>query len=377
MCTFVDRQAGFFALQYIIEEVFSLIENRLRRVRAAMERAGLKQLIVTQPQALYYLTGLWANPMDRLDALVITKDRCRLLCYVLAVIEPQDCELTVYSDTGETIDRLSQLLESGSTGVDGYMHSRFLLPLQRQRPDLLLQVPSCVEECRMLKDEDEIARLRYASEITDLVFADALPQMKEGMTEIDLGQVFSASFEKHGVGRFAGNPMVCFGAGSAEPHHSPCDARLAPGDAVSVDTGKRINGYYSDMTRTVFFKSCSQEQERVYQTVLEANLSALSHVKPGAQYSDVHRAACKVIADAGYGEYYPHNTSHGIGIDYHEEPFYSNRVPIVLQEGMCFSVEPGIYLPGRFGVRIEDLVVVTKDGYSLLNHAPKELTILK
>lgn len=353
-----------------------MIENRLKRVRAAMQRYGLDQLIVTQPPALFYLTGLWANPMDRLDALIITQEHCRILCYVLAVIEPDDCELTVFSDTGETIDRLSQLLESGVTGVDGYMHSRYLLPLQTLRPDIRLQVSSCVEESRMLKDAQEIARMRYASEITDLVFADSLPRLREGMTEVDLGQVFSAGFEHHGVGRFAGDPMVCFGAGSAEPHHVPGNARLVPGDAVSVDTGKRINGYYSDMTRTVFFRSCSPEQRKVYQTVLEANMAALEKVKPGASYSDVHHAACKVIDDAGYGEFFPHNTSHGIGIDYHEEPFYSNRIPVILQEGMCFSVEPGIYLPGRFGVRIEDLVVVTSNGYSLLNHAPKELTII-
>lgn len=353
-----------------------MIQNRLERVRAAMKRHGLAQLIVTQPQSMYYLTGLWANPMDRLDALIITQEHCRALCYVLAVIEPEDCEVTIYSDTGETLDRLSALLEGGDTGVDGYMHSRFLLPLQKLRPDLRLHVSSCVEETRMIKDEEEIARLRYASEVTDSVFADALPRLTEGMTEIELGQLFSDSFERHGVGRFAGNPMVCFGAGSAEPHHSPGDARLKPGDAVSVDTGKRINGYYSDMTRTVFFRSCSEEQRRVYQTVLEANMAALEQVRPGALYSDVHRAACRVIAEAGYAEFYPHNTSHGIGIDYHEEPFYSNRIPITLQEGMCFSVEPGIYLPGRFGVRIEDLVVVTRDGFSRLNHASKDLTII-
>lgn len=342
-----------------------------------MKKHGLDQLIITQPQALYYLTGQWANPMDRLDALVVTHEKCRLMCYVLAVIEPANCELTIYSDTGETIEHLSRMLDSGVTGVDGFMHSRFLLPLQQLRPDLQMRVSSCVEECRMIKDDDEIARLRYASEVTDLVFADSLPQLKEGMSEVDLGLVFSLSFERHGVGRFPGNPMVCFGAGSSEPHHSPTeDTRLAPGDAVTVDTGKRINGYYSDMTRTVFFRHCSDEQRKVYNIVLEANLAALSKVKPGALYSDVHQAACKVIADAGYAEYYPHNTSHGIGIDYHEDPYYSNKVPIILEEGMCFSVEPGIYLPGRFGVRIEDLVVVTKDGYSLLNHAPKELTII-
>ena len=354
-----------------------MIQNRLERVRAHMRSGGLDQLIVTQPQAIYYLTGLWCNPMDRLDALVITRQTCKMLCYVLAVIEPTDCEVTVYSDTGVTIPTLSTLLESGTTGVDGYFQSRFLIPLMQLRPDLRLKVSSCVEDARMIKTDEEILLLRRASEITDDVFADAFGQLREGMTELDLGAVFSDTFQAHGVGRFEGNPMVCFGAGSAEPHHAPGDAPLKAGDAVCVDTGKRIGGYYSDMTRTVFFRKVSDEQRKVYNIVLEANLAALSIIKPGVLMSDIHEAACKVIRDAGYGDFYPHRTSHGIGIDYHEEPFDVAGRPLPVEPGMCFSVEPGIYLPGRFGVRIEDLVVVTKDGYSLLNHAPKELRVIE
>ena len=353
-----------------------MIHNRLERVRNHMRKNGLDQLLVTQPQAIYYLTGLWCNPMDRLDALVITKDKCKMLCYVLAVIEPKDCEVTVYSDTGVTIPMLSSLLESGVTGVDGYFHSRFLIPLMQLRPDLTLRVSTCVEDARMIKTDEEVLLLRRASEVTDEVFADAFGQLREGMTELELGAVFSDSFLAHGVGRFAGDPMVCFGAGSAEPHHEPGNARLQAGDAVCVDTGKHIGGYYSDMTRTVFYRSVSDEQKKIYSIVLEANLAALEIIKPGVLMSEIHEAACKVIREAGYADYYPHRTSHGIGIDYHEEPFDVAGRPLPVEPGMCFSVEPGIYLPGRFGVRIEDLVVVTEDGYSLLNHAPKELTVI-
>lgn len=353
-----------------------MMNDRLERVRALMRRSGLEQLIITQPQAIYYLTGLWCNPMDRLDALVVTQDRCRMLCYVLAVIEPEDCEVIIYKDYGAAVEELSALLDAGRTGVDGYMHSRFLLPLMTRRPDIHFAVSSCVEEARMIKTPQEIALLRRASEITDAVFADAFTKLREGMTELELGAVFSDGFMAQGVGRFAGDPMVCFGAGSAEPHHNPSHAQLTPGDAVCVDTGKRIDGYYSDMTRTVFFRHCSEEQRRVYNVVLEANQAALDMIRPGTLMSEIHEAACAVIRKAGYGDFYPHRTSHGIGIDYHEEPFDAVGRPLPVEPGMCFSVEPGIYLPGRFGVRIEDLVVVTEDGYSLLNHAPKNLTII-
>lgn len=354
-----------------------MIQDRLNSVRAHMRKNGLEQLIITQPQAIYYLTGLWCNPMDRLDALVVTEDSCKLLCYVLAVIEPEDCAVTIYSDTGKTVSTLSSLLKSGVTGVDGYLHSRFLLPLMQLRPDLQWKVSTCVEDARMMKTPEEVQLLRHASEVTDDVFADSFRQLREGMTELDLGAVFSDAFMAHGVGRFAGDPMVCFGAGSAEPHHTPGYAKLKPGDTVSVDTGKRIDGYYSDMTRTVFFRSVNDEQRKIYNIVLEANLAALEAIKPGVLMSDIHEAACKVIRDAGYMDCYPHRTSHGIGIDYHEEPFDIVGRPLPVAESMCFSVEPGIYLPGRFGVRIEDLVVVTKDGYSLLNHAPKELRVIE
>ena len=353
-----------------------MIEERLARVRERMRAHRLDQIIVTQPQAIYYLTGLWCNPMERLDALVITERSCRMLCYVLAVIEPADCEISVYSDTGVTVQRLSGLLESGATGVDGFMGSRFLLPLMQLRPDVKLSVSSCVEEARMIKTEDEIRRLLRASEITDEVFGETFAQLREGMTERELCEILSDGFMRRGVGRVSGTPLVSFGKSTVDPHHEPGENRLQKGDTVWIDVGHRIDGYHSDMTRTVFFGSCSKEQRRVYETVLAANEAALAAVRPGALISDIHAAACAVIEEAGYGAYYPHRTSHGIGIDCHEEPFDVAYRALPVEEGMCFSVEPGIYLPESFGMRIEDLVVVTKDGYRLLTHYPKTLTVI-
>lgn len=353
-----------------------MLENRVARVRAEMKKNGIEQLLITQPQGIYYLTGEWVNPHDRLDALVMTPTDCRMLCYMLAEIHPADCAVTVYRDTGETIPCLSRLLDSAPTGVDGFLHSRFLLPLMAARPEIPMRVSTCVEQARMIKEPDEILRLRRASEVTDRVFDLAFAQVREGMTELELGRVFSECFAQEGVGPFEGNPMVCFGPGSSEPHHQPGSYRLKPGDPIMVDTGKRIDGYYSDMTRTVFFRDVTPRQAKIYQVVLAANEAALAAVRPGVLLSDIHRAACQVIEDAGFGAYYPHRTSHGIGIDYHEEPFDQQGRAMPVAPGMCFSIEPGIYLPGDFGVRIEDLVVVEKDGYSLLNHAPKALRVL-
>ena len=341
-----------------------------------MRKNGLDQLIVTQPQAIYYLTGLWCNPMDRLDALVITHDKCRMLCYVLAVIEPEDCEVTIYSDTGVTVPTLSSLLEDGVTGVDGYFHSRFLLPLMQLRPQLELRVSTCVEDARMIKTPEEIQLLRRASEITDDVFADAFTQLREGMTELELGAVFSDTFLAHGVGRFAGDPMVCFGAGSAEPHHEPGTSRLQPGDAVCVDTGKRIGGYYSDMTRTVFYRSVSDEQKKIYNIVLEAQKRSQDAVAAGKCCRDIDAIARNYIYENGYEGRFGHGLGHSLGIDIHENPRFNQVCTDILKVGQVMTVEPGIYLPGIGGVRIENSVVVTENGCEALTTPTRELIIL-
>ncbi len=353
-----------------------MIENRLKAVRHYMEKACLQQIIITQPQSIFYLTGMWVEPHDRLDALIVTKEDCRMLCYVLAVIEPGNCQVKVYENTGDTVKELAALLDTGRTGADGFMQGRFLLPLKEMRPDLNLVVSSCVEEARMVKDEREVALLKEASRITDAVFQAVFSQLREGMTELECGALFSDGFLNAGVGRFQGDPMVAFGLSTAQPHNAPGNTRLKPGDTVWVDTGKRINGYYSDLTRTVFFKDCTKKQEQVYQTVLAANQAALDKITLGVPIHEIDRAAREMIENAGYGQCFPHRTSHGIGIDYHEEPFDVGGRILRTQPGMCFSIEPGIYLPGEFGVRIEDLVAATETGYTLLTNAPKTLTII-
>jgi Xaa-Pro dipeptidase len=145
---------------------------------------------------------------------------------------------------------------------------------------------------------------------------------------------------------------------------------------VLVDTGKRINGYYSDTTRTVFFGQCTKEQQEVYDIVLRANAAGIAAIRPGIDFREVDQAARKVIEDAGYGECFFHKTCHGIGIDYHERPTDRSDASYILQEGMAFSVEPGIYLEGKFGVRIEDLLIVTADGSRTATHCPKKLEII-
>ncbi len=363
-----------------MKEGMRMTSFRLQAVRRRMEERGIGQLIVAGRQNLFYLTGSDVNPHDRLHAAVISRQEAKFMCFHLSPCTPEGFEITIYGDSDQAVPVLASLLdltEGQLIGVDAGLSSRYLLGLQEKLGGTCFCYADCVELARCVKDEDEIRLLRQASTITDTVFEHAFSQLREGMTQLEFGDVLSKAFSDAGVGYFPGCPMVAFGSGTAEPHHVPGTYQLRQGDAVLVDTGKQIEGYYSDMTRTVFFGSVNNEQRCVYETVLAANLAAMEQVKPDATLREVHEAACQVIERAGYGAYYPHRTSHGIGIDYHEEPFDTAKRTVCLKQNMCFSIEPGIYLPGRFGVRIEDLVTVTENGYSLLNHAPKELRVLR
>ena len=351
--------------------------NRLEQVRLHMGEAGVEQIIVTQPQSIFYLTDEWVNPMDRLDALIVTQADMKLLCYNLATAYPQNCETIVYNDMGQAIPELCRLLENVPTGIDGEIPYHYAFAVTSAMPFLDVRPVSCVEIARMCKDAQEIRRLEYASHVTDIVIDEAFDCLREGMTEIEFGQVISRLFERQGVGRFHGDPMVAFGAGASDPHHGAGDTRLMRGHCVMVDTGKRIDGYYSDTTRTVFFGECTQKQREVYEIVLRANEAAIEAIRPGIDFREVDRAARRVIEQAGYGPHFIHKTCHGVGIDYHERPTDRTDATYILREGMAFSVEPGIYLEGAFGVRIEDLAVVTADGRSVMTHCGKQLRIVR
>lgn len=349
---------------------------RIERVRKLMRESGLEQLIITQPQAIYYLTGKWVSPMDRLDALVLTQYDVRIVCYNLAVIDVPNCKTIVYDDMSRALPSLKEVMLNVPTGIEGDMSARFCIPLIKDMRDIKFASSNCVDVARMVKDEDEINRLKYASALTDDVFRESFARIEAGMTERDLAKVFCERFEAHGAGVFPGVPMAAFGSGTADPHASTGDRRLKSGDAIMVDTGMRINGYYSDTTRTAFCGEISDEQKRIYDIVLRANEAAIAAVHPGALLNDVDSAAREVISKAGFGQYFTHKTSHGVGIDFHEMPSVRADQQIVLEPGMAFSIEPGIYLPDKFGVRIEDLAIVDAHGVNVVTHCDKSLMVI-
>ena len=344
-----------------------------------MARMGLPQIIISSPVSIYYLTGVDVQPMERMLALYLDQEgRCILHGNALFGLEPQPgMELCIHTDSDNPVAQLAGQLRPGKLGVDKAWPSRFLIGLLEARSDLTPVVGSApVDEARMCKDADEIAAMRHASAVNDQVMAAAIAAIREGVREQELAELVEREYAARGADRSTEGQLVCFGPNGADPHHAPNDTVIRPGDSVVLDLFIPIQRYWCDMTRTVFFHSAGGEARQVYDTVRRANLAAEAMIRPGIPMGDIDRAARQVIEEAGYGPYFTHRLGHGCGLDCHEPPDNSSACQTLTRPGMVFSVEPGIYLPGKLGVRIEDLVLVTEDGCEVLNRASKDLTIV-
>ncbi len=353
--------------------------NRLNRVLENMEKMGLNQLIVSEPASVYYLTGRWIEPGERMLALLIRKNgECALFANRLFAQTPDpDMPLISYDDTDDPTALLAESIGSGALGVDKSWPSLFLIRLMKRRPQLeIREGAQAVDEARMLKDEEELCALRESSRLNDQALERTLQAIQSDVSERKIARLYEDNAVQLGAMGNSFPALICFGENCAEPHHETGTRLLKPGDSVILDVGLNLNHAMSDMTRTVFFSQASDEQKRVYDLVCAANQAARQAVRPGVPLSEVDRAARSVIEQAGYGAQFIHRTGHGIGLSVHEPPDVSAVNPLVCQPGMVFSIEPGVYLPGRFGVRVEDLVAVTEDGCETLNALDRTLRIL-
>jgi Xaa-Pro aminopeptidase len=230
-----------------------------------------------------------------------------------------------------------------------------------------------VEILRQIKDADEIERIRAAAAITDSAMAQVPALLRPGLTERALAWALEQHMRENGADGLAFDTIVAFGPHAARPHHHPGERALSANEIVLVDMGAALDGYCSDMTRTFFYGAPDDKFMTVYNTVLAAEEAALAAVRPGLDSQAAHAVAADVIAAAGYGDYFGHGLGHGVGLDIHEAPGLSPiRTAVPLAAGMTVTIEPGIYLPGWGGVRVEDLGVITAEGVETLSHAPKE-----
>jgi len=366
----------------------NIYEKRLSRARTSMNAYGLDALILTPGAAMRYLTG-FSEPGSRFIALIIPDDRPWLL--VTPTLNASQArenpagiqDIRVWDDAQGWDPLLMQLskelmLDIGIVGLDDDMPARFALRLQEMMPTTLLKLAgTALAPLRAVKDALELAALQHAAEATDALIPVAQAACREGESEMEIALAIQQATARSGFAdSFA--PIVGAGANGATPHHNTGKTKVKTGDVVILDFGAMTDGYHGDITRTVAVGTASDEARRVYEIVYRAYSAGVAAVRPGATAHEVDTAARKVIADAGYGEFFIHRTGHGIGLDDHEVPYMlaGNYTP--LQPGHCFSIEPGIYLPGKFGVRLENIVTVTEDGTArVLNQTiPPEIPIL-
>ena len=229
---------------------------------------------------------------------------------------------------------------------------------------------------RGVKEAWELAIMRKAQDITDKAFAEVLPRIKAGMTELELQAELIYCLYKNGATGLAFDPIVVSGPNTSLPHGVACERVIQEGDFVTMDFGALYQGYCADMTRTVAVGHATEEMEKIYNTVLEAQLAGLAVSKAGVPGKDIDGAARKVITDAGYGPYFGHGYGHSLGLEIHESPSPNGRNADGMPLGAVASAEPGIYLPGKFGVRIEDTCVYLENGIEILTHSPKNLIIV-
>lgn len=353
-------------------------KQRLDQVLKHMKARGMTQMMVSLPASIYYLTGYWVDPHERMLALYIDESaRLTLFANTIFGLSPSPgFSLVTHEDGDNPVVGLAQAIRPGKLGIDKSWPAKFLIGLMELREDMVPILGSYpIDRARQLKDPEEQDQLRKSSRINDLVMAKAINRLQEALAENDLVSQINRWFLENGADG-EGTQLVCFGANGADPHHNAGGSRLQAGDSVTIDIFTPINRYWCDMTRTVFFKEVSKKQREVYELVRLANEKAISLVEPGIPLAELDKAARDIISQAGYGPYFTHRLGHNIGLECHEPPDVSSKSRAIAEEGMVFSIEPGIYLPKEFGVRIEDLVLVSSDGCEVLNKYTKELQVI-
>lgn len=355
--------------------------TRLSHVLKNLQQQGLSQMLITDPISIFYLTGILLLPHERFYALYISlSGKHKIFINKLEVV-PSDLgvEQIRFSDTDPYLDMVVKAVDNNeSLGIDKNMAARFLLALmERNLAPSYVNSSLCVDMARAVKDDIEIDLMRKSSAINDKAMAEFKQLIKPGVTELSVANQLRQIYLDLGADDFSFTPIVSFGANSAIPHHHPDHSQLKEGDCVLFDVGCIYNGYCADMTRTFFYKEVSDFQREIYDLVNKANANAQLLVAPNIELKNIDNAAREVIATAGYGEYFTHRLGHFIGLEVHDFGDVSANATSLTQAGNIFSIEPGIYLENKFGVRIEDLVLVTSNGVECLNNYPKDLQIIE
>jgi Xaa-Pro aminopeptidase len=343
--------------------------------------ADIDGIMITSEANRRYYTGFPSSA----GTVLALRDACYFLIdsrYVEAARQAvKTCRVILqekrYEQIGELLKkhRIKTLgIEGDAVTLGGYRE------LTEKLPDVVIpmdsEVSKLISRQRMSKSADEIANMRAAQAIAEKTYDHIRQIIRVGMTEKEIALEMEMNSRQNGSEEAAFSFIVASGTNSSMPHAVPGDRRVERGDFITMDFGCTVNGYRSDMTRTLAVGEPSHKQREVYNLVLAAQLAALAAIRPGVVCKDVDKIARDLIDSSPYKGLFGHGLGHGVGLDIHESPNFNKSDETVLEPGMVLSVEPGVYLPGEFGVRIEDVVVLTPDGYENLMSSPKELIVL-
>lgn len=367
-----------------------MTQTRLDKLTASLRTSNLDAVILNPGPTLKYLTGINFHLMERPVVLFVAQGKDPVL--VLPELELPKLDLFPYKVQGvaygenplewdEAFRKAAQAL-----GLDGkrigveprnlrlmeFRHVKAGAP-ESDYPD----ATDMFDGLRLHKDKAEVDAMRKAVKIAQDSLEAVIPQMKIGMTERELASELVVQLLKHGSeSEIPFAPIVSAGPNSANPHASPTDRKLQAGDLLVVDWGATYDGYISDLTRTFAVGEVDEECRKIHKIVQEANAAGCAAAKPGVPCANVDKAAREVIEKSGYGKYFTHRTGHGIGMEGHEAPYMRGDNMQLLETGMAFTVEPGIYLSNRNGVRIEDNLVITENGVECLSDMPREMRVV-
>lgn len=354
----------------------------MQMISKLLERLSAQDIsaaVISDPLSINYLTGYYSDPHERHMFLFLFADREPLLFLpeldTLRARETVNFPVLGYADAENPWEKLQTHLSPNYNKIalefDQLTLSKFR-GLETIFSGHFVDITPILNQLRLVKTADEIKKLHFAGQLADKAMQIGWDAIARGKTETDI--IASIEYEMKRLGyAMSFDTMVLTGSKAANPHGIPDNTLIEDKSLLLFDLGIAANGYMSDITRTVAVGPIDAFKKEIYQLCLEAQLTALSSIKPGMTAGEVDASARSIIEKAGYGQYFNHRLGHGIGMGLHEFPSISAGNDFVIEEGMCFSVEPGIYIPNQVGVRIEDCGVVTKNGFELFTHTPKEL----
>lgn len=349
-------------------------DDTLSRLREAMSAAGAEALLVSQPANVRYLSG-FSSPDD--GTVLVTPERALLLTdsrYTTQAGQESRLPVEVVSNADEQVAKLAAGLRLAVESEHVTLKRFHNIARLTGREPMALE--GLVARLRVVKTPQEIDHLREAARITDVAYAAAMATVRAGVSEVEIALELERVMRQEGADGSGFDIIVASGERGAMPHGVASSKKIVEGELVTMDFGAAYRGYHADMTRTVAVGEVGAEERRMFDAVLEAQKAALAAVGPGKRGSDVDHVARSILEGHGLGEAFGHSLGHGTGLAIHEDPRLSQRSNDVLQPGMIVTIEPGVYVPGFTGLRIEDLVVVTEDGHEILSRSPKEFVQL-